>query len=330
MIELNQLQKIVGGHTLLDIQALTVNAGEVTAILGPTGSGKAELFALLTGQSRPTSGTVRIHGLDPLKERKALSRYVGVLFEENGLYERQTARDLLLFYCRLRGLPATRADEVLAQVGLADHASIPAGKLAPGLARRLAFGRALLHQPQALLLLKPFAECDAASTTLLARVIGEFGAAGGAVLILATELTGLTSLCQNVYILEQGHLQTSEVAAEERRVDLPFKVPARQEGKVVLVNPADILYASVEDGQTTLHTVQGVIPSHLTLGELEERLARNGFFRAHRGYLVNLQRVKAVIPYTRDSYSLTLDDPVSTEIPLSKTAARELRDLLGY
>ena len=57
---------------------------------------------------------------------------------------------------------------------------------------------------------------------------------------------------------------------------------------------------------------------------------RSGFFRAHRAYLVNLQHVKEVIPYTRDSFSLRLNDPANTEIPLSKSAANELKDLLGY
>lgn len=66
------------------------------------------------------------------------------------------------------------------------------------------------------------------------------------------------------------------------------------------------------------------------LWELEERLAGRGFFRAHRSYLVNLQHVKSVIPYTRATYSLILDDPAGTEIPLSRNAATELRQLLGY
>jgi ABC-2 type transport system ATP-binding protein len=79
-----------------------------------------------------------------------------------------------------------------------------------------------------------------------------------------------------------------------------------------------------------LHTNQDQVPTHLTLAELEQRLARSGFFRAHRGYLVNLQRVKAVVPYTRDSFTLLLDDAAKTEIPLSKGSARELRELLGY
>ena len=163
MIELKHLQKAVGQSTLVDIESLTVAAREVAVVVAPTDSGKSELLVLLTGQSRPTSGTVRVAGLDPVCDRDRLSRQVGVLFVENGLYDRFSTRANLLFHCQLRALPAARADEVLEQVGLADHASV--------LARRLAFGRAILHHPTALLLMQPFAGCDVASTTLLTRLI---------------------------------------------------------------------------------------------------------------------------------------------------------------
>ena len=91
-----------------------------------------------------------------------------------------------------------------------------------------------------------------------------------------------------------------------------------------------MLYAEAVSWRASLQTGDANLPTHFTLNELEERLSRSGFFRAHRSYLVNLQHVKEVIPYTRNSFSLRLDDPAHTVIPLSKTAAGELRDLLGY
>jgi ABC-2 type transport system ATP-binding protein len=133
-----------------------------------------------------------------------------------------------------------------------------------------------------------------------------------------------------VHELEQGRVVRTYNPQQDRQTELPFKVPARLEGKVALIDPTDILYVSAESGRTCLHTVEDRVPTHFTLTELEKRLARSGFFRAHRSHLVNLQRVKAVIPYTRDSFTLVLNDPASTEIPLSKAAARELRELLGY
>ncbi|HAY85846.1 MAG TPA: hypothetical protein DCY42_13285 [Chloroflexi bacterium] len=107
-------------------------------------------------------------------------------------------------------------------------------------------------------------------------------------------------------------------------------IPAKLEGRVALVNPTDILFAIAQDNKAYLQTANDLFPTQFTLSELEKRLSRSGFFRAHRSYLVNLQHVKEVIPYTRDSFSLRLKDSANTEIPLSKSAARELRELLGY
>jgi ABC-2 type transport system ATP-binding protein len=330
VIELRRLQKVEGRTTVVDVEGLDVGAGEIVAVVGPVGSGKLALLALLTGRSRPTAGTVRVAGLDPSHDRDELSQQVGVLFTENTLYERLAARDNLLFHCRLRGLPAARADQVLTQVGLTHHAAVLAKRLPPGLARRLALGCAILHRPAVLILMESFAGCDADSCALLARLVRRLAGDGAAVLILATEAAGLSDLCLTIHRLERGRVVRTYDPREERQAELPFKVPARLEGRVALVDPADILYASAGSGRTSLYTVEGPIPTHFTLAELEERLARSGFFRAHRGYLVNLQRVKAVIPYTRNSFTLVLDDAAGAEIPLSKSAARELRELLGY
>src|SRR5215212_5908735 len=127
MIELKNLQKVVGGHTVLDIEMLTVAAGERVAIGGPAGSGTAELLALLAGRSQPTAGTVRMAGVDPARDRERLGRQIGVLSAENELYDRLTAHANLAFHCRVRGLPCSRTDEVLSRVGLGDHAHAHAG-----------------------------------------------------------------------------------------------------------------------------------------------------------------------------------------------------------
>lgn len=331
MIELTHLQKVVGQSTALDIESLTVSAEEVAAVVGPVGSGKSALLALLTGQTRPTAGTIRVVGLDPVNDHDRLSQQIGVLFADNALYERRSARGNLIFHCRLRGLPESRADEVLSLVGLADQANVPAGRLPQlGLARRLAFGRTILHQPRALLLEEPFAGCDLASIALLKRLIRQAVTAGSTALIFSHETNGLLDLCQTIYELDQGRVARAYSPEVEQEAGLPFKIPARLEDKVALLNPGDILYASADGDRTYLHTLEGQVASHFNLVELEQRLARSGFFRAHRSYLVNLQRVKAVIPCTRDSFTLVLDDPASTQVPLSKTAARELRELLGY
>jgi ABC-2 type transport system ATP-binding protein len=329
IVQLTHLQKVVAGTTAVEVASLVVNEGEITAVTGLTGEPKSTFLALLTGQTRPTAGTVRVAGTDPALERRRLAQALGILPAENGLYGRLSVRQNLAFFAELYGLPAARVDEVLSQVGLADQAGVRAESLPIGLARRLAFGRAILHQPDLLLLVDPFVACDAASVELLGRLLKTLAEAGTAALIIADESSGLSRLCQTICVFDQGRLSHSYRPGQEERTDRPFKIPARLEGKVALVNPADILYATSEDGRTYLCTSNGRVPTHLSLGEVEERLARSGFFRAHRSYLVNLQHIKEVVSYTRDSYTLMLDGG-DAEIPLSKSSARELRELLGY
>ncbi|MCP4360870.1 MAG: ATP-binding cassette domain-containing protein [Chloroflexi bacterium] len=334
MIVIKHLQKVAGQTTLLEIASLEVAAGEITAVTGLTSAHKIAFLELLTGQISPTAGMIRLAEVDPFQERTDFARQVGVLASENGLYPKLSARQNLTFYCDLYGLLHGRADEILQQVGLMDQAKVRAEDLAPGLARRLAFGRAILHQPSILLLTDPFSECDLASRELLSRQIRQTAATGTAVLVTTNDAAHILPLCQTVVEMENGRV-SSQYRPDDRETqsNLPFKIPARLEGKVALVNPADILYATAEDGRTILCTHDGRIPTHLSLSEVEERLARSGFFRAHRSYLVNIQHIKEVIAYTRNSYTLILDGGLeneSVEIPLSKGAAKELRDLLNF
>ncbi len=334
LFEIYRLQKVVNQTLALDIEALKLAGGEIAAIVAPVGSGAETLLAVLTGQARPTVGMVRLARLDPAADSDAahaeFSRAVGVLFAADSLYRQRSPRGNLLFFAQLRGLPKNRVEAVLTRVGLGDCADTRLDKLPSGLQRRLAFGCAILHEPSVLLLVEPFARCDEASIALLRQLIREEAARGAAALLLVEDTAQLGALCDAVYTLTQGRLVASTLPEEPSLQAAPFKIPVKLEDKVALLNPGDILFAVAQDGKTYLHTPGGPLPAQFTLAELEARLARSGFFRAHRSYLVNLQHVKEVIPYTRNAYTLVLDDAAATEVPLSKGAAAELRELLGF
>jgi ABC-2 type transport system ATP-binding protein len=330
MIQICDLQKIVDGKTIVDIPALEVQAGEIVALTGSVDNGKETLFALLTGRMQASGGTVHLDGIDPYSEKSLFSQKAGVMFADDNLYKRQSALGNLAFYCHLHHLPRQRAVEVLAWVGLTDHAKVPLERLAPSLLRRVSFGRAVVHNPLVLLLEEPFARCDDASIELFSKILRQVSSSGGTTLLFAEESPHLSALCSKIYRLEHGKIADAYRPGEVQRSEIPFMIPAKPEGKVVLVDPADIFFVVAQDDRTFLQTAEGLLPTQFTLAELEKRLSRSGFFRAHRGYLVNLQHVKEIIPYTRDSYSLRLKDAKKTEIPLSKAAAQDLRELLGY
>ena len=127
MIELRNLQKMQGQQAILDVPALSVQAGEVVAVVGPQGSGKKELLALLLGETQPSAGEIHLAGLVPFENRKQLSSRLGMVYAQNALYDRLTVFANLSFFCELLGLEKTRAKEVIDQVGLRDHADVQAG-----------------------------------------------------------------------------------------------------------------------------------------------------------------------------------------------------------
>ena len=331
MIRIKNLQKIRDGITILDLEEIHVESGEIVAFVGPQGSGLSTLRDLLLGKSRPSGGMILLDGFDPIKDRGQLSGKMGVLFKEDALYAQQTAQKNLLFFARLYNLPQSRVDVVLAQIGLADQASVKVAALPPGLCRRLALGRSILNQPDTLILEEPLANCDENSIIMIKHIIREEAEKGAAVLILNEDPTNLEDLCTRIVFLKQGRIdEIRERGEEDQSANLPFKIPVKLEGRITLLNPGDILYAEAAQGRTVLITKDSQLNSQFTLNELEERLKRSGFFRAHRSYLVNLQHVQDVIPYSRNSFSLRLSDPDNTKIPLSKNAEVELRDLLNY
>jgi ABC-2 type transport system ATP-binding protein len=331
MISIINAQKVREGRKVIDIPRLTLQAGEVAAFVGPAQSGVDELFALAIGKTELTRGTMQLAGIDPRLDKDNFSLEVGVLFEADGLYDARPAMANLNFTAKLYGLPRNRAAEVLDSVGLRDQGSTRVDRLEPGQRRRLAFGRALLHRPSILLLDRPFLRCDQDSIELLRQLIREQAAAGASVAIFSHDRSLLDPLCDVIYSMEAGKIVETSSLAERQEAQLPFKIPVKGEGSVSLIHPSELLFADADEGKAQLHLIDGrILRSQFTLSELEQRLHLRGFFRAHRGYLVNLQHVSEVIPFTRDSYSLRLSDQEGSLVPLSKTAAAELRDLLGY
>lgn len=343
-LQARQLEKVIANRCVLSIGHLDLAEGQVLAVIGPVGSAKTLLLRLLCGELMPSRGTVTLDG-ENVWQSPVVRAHMGILFEDDMLYERQTVQSNLEFYCQLYALPRQRIAEVLALVGMGDQERVRINKLSSSSQRRLAFARALLKRPAVLLLDRPILRTDMDTQALFARSIAQLAADGTAILITDEDLAWVGKCCTHVMELEDGRVvnnyQRQEEQSEEQGRDeqpqrliperlSPFKVPARKEDRILLYDPADLLYATSRDGKTILRTAAEEASTNLTLQELEQRLTGRGFFKAHRAYLVNIQRIKAVIQYTRNSYTLLLNDEKETMIPLSKQCEKELQELLGY
>lgn len=338
-LQARRLEKFIENRCVLSIDQLNISAGEVVAVVGPVGSGKTLLVRLLCGEVAPSGGSVLLDGKN-ISQNPALRRQIGVLFEEDLLYERQTVQDNLEFYCQLLALPRSRMAEVLALMGMSDQAQKRVNKLSSSGQRRIALARMLLKRPPVLLLDQPTLRTDADTQALFIRLIAQLATEGTAILLTDEDLIWAGKCATRVVELEEGRVLNSyirDTAQEQEHVQLlvperltPFKVPARKEDRILLYDPGELLYATSRDGKTFLRTATEEASTNLTLQELEQRLVGRGFFKAHRAYLVNLQHIKAVIQYTRNSYTLLLNDDKETMIPLSKQCEKELQELLGY
>ena len=348
MLQIRQLEKNIDTRCLLAIEQLEIQAGEIVVLIGPSGSGKTLLLNMLSGQMSPSRGQILLDGQDIYKQPAIRSR-IGMLFADDLLYERLSVQENLEFFCRLQGITKDRVASVLPQVGMSDQAQKRVNKLSPAGQRRLAFARSLLNQPMLLLLDAPLLRTDVDTQNVMQRVVTQLASEGSAVLLTAEDLAWAGKFCTHIVELEFGRIigtrtrEVAEIAPLQEKADgsiiqaalassrfTPFKIPARKEDRIMLYDPNELLYATSRDGKTYLRTANEEAATNLTLQELEQRLVGRGFFKAHRAYLVNLQHIKAVIQYTRNSYTLLLNDEKETMIPLSKQCERELQELLGY
>lgn len=212
-IEANQLTRDYNGHRALDQVTFSVQEGEIFGYLGPNGAGKTTTIKLLTGQLRPTAGTARVMGCDVVTQRDALKPNIGVVFEYQNLYDSLSAVENLRFTASLYGLPASCADQMLVDVGLAARGKDPIKKFSNGMKQRLLIARALLHRPRVLFLDEPTRGLDPHAAREIRRLVLELARQGMTVFLTTHYMEEADQLSQRVAILDQGKIVALDTPA---------------------------------------------------------------------------------------------------------------------
>ncbi len=212
-IEVQALTRDFGGRRAVDRLTFNVAPGEILGLLGPNGAGKTTTIKLLTGQLRPTAGLARVAGYDVVTERQQLHAQIGVVFEQQNLYERLSARDNLRFAAQLYGVERARVEEVLALLGLAARASDKVSRYSNGMKQRLLIARALLHRPRVLFLDEPTRGLDPNVARDIRVFVAELSAQGVAVLLTTHYMEEADRLAHRVVILHQGQLVALDTPA---------------------------------------------------------------------------------------------------------------------
>ena len=192
--------------------------GRVTGLVGPNGAGKTTLLLMLASLLRPDSGMISIHGVDPVQDPAAARSILGWMPDALGAWGALTARETLVMTGRLYGMTkadaGARADALLDHVGLASLAGAPARVLSRGQKQRLGLARALVHDPQVLLLDEPASGLDPQARIDLRRLLRGFAAAGRTVLVSSHILSELEEVVDDAVFMMQGETVSSERVAE--------------------------------------------------------------------------------------------------------------------
>lgn len=217
-IEANELSRSYGERTALSDFNLTVPRGSVFGLLGPNGSGKSTFISMLAAMQQPDAGSLKVFGEAPTP---ATRRKVGTVFQENALDPLMTVGESLSLAARLFGVSkseaASRIAATLTAFGLSERAKDPTATLSGGMRRRLEMARALLHNPDLLLLDEPTTGVDPDERRALWDALLGSRSAGRTILLATNDLAEADNVCDRVAFLQAGHVVATGTPEELKR-----------------------------------------------------------------------------------------------------------------
>ncbi|WPC43182.1 LytTR family transcriptional regulator DNA-binding domain-containing protein [Clostridium sp. JS66] len=341
LLNIENLSKECGNLRLLNDLNLTLNHGKCIGIKCPNDTSNL-LFRLILGKTNYSKGNIYIENTR-ISKCTNIKNIITVVLSNEGIYERLKIYDYMNFFKKIYNSKSS-IKEILIKLGLFDISNKRIKTLTYSQKKRLSMARALLSNSKLILIQEPTLNVDRESALIIRECIPYICSLGISILATSVSLEDIILLGGETYILDEKGLntvetdistnETDEKSNNEADLDSPYfkvdKIPAKIDEKIILLNPTEIISIESLNGTSYLNVGEEKFPCTLTLNELENRLKHFGFFRCHRSYLVNLQRVREVVTWTRNSFSLILDDKNKTSIPLSKGRMNELKDILKF
>jgi ABC-2 type transport system ATP-binding protein len=221
MIETNDLSKQFHDFMAVDGVNLSVQGGQILALLGQNGAGKTTTVRMLTALLSPSRGWARVAGYDVVKNGHDVRASVGVLTEQHGLYMRMSANEYLDFFGQVYGLDAPerkkRSDNLLEYFGLMEAAKRRVGEYSKGMRQKLALARAMIHQPGVLLLDEPTSAMDPESARLVRDEIARLKSSSRTIVICSHNLTEVEALADKIAIIYRGKILIQGTLDELKR-----------------------------------------------------------------------------------------------------------------
>lgn len=210
MIEVSNLYKSFGDINAVQGISFKARDGEVTGLLGPNGAGKTTTLRMLYSLLPPDAGEIRIDGIDPTNNAIAIKSTIGVVPDSRGLYTRMTARENINYYGELHGLTpdiiASRIDEFIQLLNMGDFIDRRVDGFSHGQRVKVAIARAMIHNPQTVLMDEPSNGLDVMSTRELRKYIQGLKSAGRSVILSTHIMQEVAALCDRIIIISTGKI----------------------------------------------------------------------------------------------------------------------------
>jgi len=222
IVEVTDLEHTYSGGTkALDGLSFSISKGEIVGILGPNGAGKSTAVKMLTGILKPTSGSVKVSGMEVAQHLDAVRKIIGFMPQETALYEDLTAKEVLEYHAELYGVPKNEVKERVAK--MLDLAGLTARKddlvrtYSGGMKRRLALVRSILHDSELLILDEMSLGVDVQSRNLIWNQVRKMQNAGRTVLFCTNYMDEAEALADRVIVIDNGRLVAMGTPNELKR-----------------------------------------------------------------------------------------------------------------
>ena len=211
IIQLSNLTKKYGDFIAVDNVSLTIEKGEIFGLLGPNGSGKSTTILMMLGLTEPTSGNVKVCGINSTRNPIEVKKRVGYLPEDVGFYDDQTGMENLIYSAMLNGIPrnvaAERASELISRVGLSDVKNKKTGKYSKGMRQRLGLADVLIKNPEIIVLDEPTSGIDPKGVQDFLILVTELRNEHGiSILFSSHNLQHVQKVCDRIGIFSKGRL----------------------------------------------------------------------------------------------------------------------------
>jgi len=210
IVEATTVSKRFGSRLAVDRLDLSIPSGMCFGLLGPNGAGKTTTLRMLYGVTRPTSGTIRVFGIDVSRDPRAVRARLGVALQDTVVIDELSPRENLLVFGRYHLLPKAellpRVEELIDFLELRSHADVTSRLLSGGFRRRLSIAQSLLNRPELLILDEPTTGLDPAVRLSIWSRIRELRSAGATILITTHYMDEAQRLCDRVAIMSEGRV----------------------------------------------------------------------------------------------------------------------------